>query len=148
MRAMALLALLALLVLPLPCFAQMYKCVDERGVTSYSDKPRPGCKGAEVDIKPSPRIGTAAPAPSRDLRQDEADFQRRRIQREREEEKAATSRAALERRCASLHIELQRLAGAGRLYTVNAKGEKKEVDEAARQARVSALKAEIERQCR
>ena len=37
-------------ILPLPVLAQMYKCVDERGVTSYSDKPRPGCKGGEVDI--------------------------------------------------------------------------------------------------
>lgn len=139
--------LLTALALPLPSIAQMFKCVDERGVTHYSDQPRPGCKGPEVDIRASPLVGSAAPRPAQDLRREEADFQRRRIAREREEEKAAAKRAALERRCAALHTELLRLAAAGRLYTVNAKGERTEVDDAARAARMASLKGEIARQC-
>jgi hypothetical protein len=139
---------LAALVVPIPCAAQMYKCVDPRGVTHYSDKPRPGCKGSEVDIRPSPPMGNAAPRSPQDLRQEEADFQRRRIAREGEEEKAAARSAALERRCASMQTELQRLASARRLVTVDAKGERRDVDDSDRHARIASLKAEIDRQCR
>ena len=139
-------ALFLLLVLfPLPGFAQMYKCVDERGVTQYSDKPRPGCK--EVDIRSSPPLSGTAPRPTQDVNRDEADFQRRRIERERAEQKAASQRAALERRCAALHTELQRLATTRRLVTVDAKGERTEVDDATRNARMATVKAEIARQC-
>lgn len=42
--------------------AQMYKCVDERGKTNYSDKPQPGCK-KEKAIAPNP--GPQAPAQMR-----------------------------------------------------------------------------------
>jgi len=140
---------LLLVVFPLPGFAQMYKCVDERGVTTYSDKPRPGCKGGEVDIRPSPpTTGSAIPREGQDLGRQEADFQRRRIERERAEEKAASQRAALERRCSSLHTELQRLATTRRLVTVDAKGERTEVDDATRNARMATLQAEIAKQCR
>lgn len=51
MRLVVFFALLTLL--PLSGLAQTYKCVDERGLTSYSDKPRSGCKGSQVDIRPS-----------------------------------------------------------------------------------------------
>ena len=139
---------MALLALPLPCLAQMYKCVDERGVTHYSDKPRPGCKGSEVDIRASPPVGSAAPRSAQDLKQQETEFQRRRIAREREEEKAAAQRATLERRCAAMHAELQHLGTARRLVTVDAKGERTEVDETTRNARLASLKSEIDRQCR
>src|SRR6185503_2638718 len=57
--------------------AQMYKCVDERGVTHYSDKPSPGCKGKEVDIQPIPPIGGQVEPRSRDAAREDADFQRR-----------------------------------------------------------------------
>ena len=40
------LALTVLLLACAPAYAQMYKCVDSRGVTHYSDKPLPpSCKG-------------------------------------------------------------------------------------------------------
>ena len=44
------LALALLLAVALPAHAQMYKCVDARGVTHYTDKPLPGCKGGAVNI--------------------------------------------------------------------------------------------------
>jgi hypothetical protein len=135
------------LSLPLTALGEMYKCVDERGVTQYSDKPRPGCKGSEVDIRGSPPMGGAAAPSARDLKQDEADFQRRRIAREKDEENAAAQRAELERRCASMRTELQRLSTVRRLFTVDAKGERTEVDEAARNARIAGVKGEIARQC-
>ena len=44
-------ALALLLPRAAPAHAQMYKCVDARGVTQYSDKPCPDGKGREVDIQ-------------------------------------------------------------------------------------------------
>ena len=146
MKAVLLLAALAL-ALPLPAAAQMYKCVDERGVTHYTDKPRPGCKGGEVDIRGSPSISGGVARPPQDVNQQEADFQRRRIERERADEKSAAQRARQEERCAGMHLELQRMSSARRLVTVDAKGERTEVDEAARNARIENLKSQIGRQC-
>src|SRR5205814_366739 len=56
------LALTVLLLACAPAYAQMYKCVDSRGVTHYSDKPLPpSCKGGAVKIRATPpAAGTAA----------------------------------------------------------------------------------------
>ena len=97
----------ALLLAPGVVFAQMYKCVDERGTTSYSDKPCVGAKGAQVDIHGAPPISGKLQAPSEDLGREEAEFKRRQRERER---KAATERAALQRRCTTLRQEQARLA--------------------------------------
>jgi hypothetical protein len=54
------LALTVLLLACAPAYAQMYKCVDQRGVTHYSDKPLPpSCKGGEVKIRAT---GTSKPS--------------------------------------------------------------------------------------
>jgi hypothetical protein len=128
--------------------AQMYKCTDERGRTTYSDKPGPSCKGGEVDIRPSPPAGGKAAAPGgRDLAEQEAEFQRRRIQREQADEKAAAQRARMEQRCASMHTDLARLQSARRMVSVDAKGKQTVMDDAARTARAERLKAEIAKQC-
>jgi len=47
-----------------PAFAQVYKWVDERGVTHYGERPPQGAKATEVQNKlASPAPGSAAPAP-------------------------------------------------------------------------------------
>jgi len=57
------LALTVLLLACAPAYAQMYKCVDSRGVTHYSDKPMPpSCKGGAVKIRATPPAGTGAPS--------------------------------------------------------------------------------------
>ena len=57
------LALTVLLLSCAPAYAQMYKCVDSRGVTHYSDKPLPpSCKGGAVKIRAAPPTGTSAPS--------------------------------------------------------------------------------------
>src|SRR5438874_2096605 len=55
-------ALLASLLLAAPPVeAQMYKCVDARGKTQYSDKPIPGCKNTTTVERPPPPPARAAP---------------------------------------------------------------------------------------
>ena len=53
----------ALLALALPAQAQMYKCVDARGKTQYSDKPIPGCRSEKtIETPPPPPRAASAPA--------------------------------------------------------------------------------------
>jgi hypothetical protein len=128
--------------------AQMYKCVDERGVTHYSDKPRPGCKGGPVNIKPSPRMSGEPEPRKEDLKREEREFQRRRIERGRAEEKEARAAEAQRRRCERLKADVHRYSVARRIYTGDGKGERTFMDDATREAKLAELKAQIERQCR
>ena len=49
-----------LLASALPAQAQMFKCVDARGKTQYSDKPIPGCRTEKTIEAPPPRAAPAA----------------------------------------------------------------------------------------
>lgn len=118
----------------------MYKCVDERGVTHYSDQPRPGCKGGKVDIQPIPSLsGQAAPPPSDVARQD-ADFKRRQIELQ---ESAAKEKAALDQRCARLRQDLEWLSSGVRISQRNAQGERVFVDDATRDTRLAQVKEQL-----
>jgi len=140
--------LTALLLLALPAQAQMHKCVDERGVTHYTDKPRPGCQGGEVDIRgQEPISGKVAPG-KEDLGAAERDFQRRQIQRGGEEAAEAKRQREQARRCVSLRSEAQRYSAQRRIATTDAKGERLFMDDAAREAKIAQLNAEIAQQCR
>lgn len=128
---------LAVLLLALPAHAQMYKCVDARGVTEYSDKPCPGGKGKEVDIQGQPPIsGKVAPYRD-DMEAAERDFQRRQAQQERERQAEIRARESQQRLCATRQAELQRASSIRR-----------PADAEAHDARLARLQAEVARICR
>jgi Domain of unknown function (DUF4124) len=133
---------LALLLLALPTLpvrearAQMYKCVDARGVTAYSDKPCPDGKGKEVDIRGQPPISGAVTPYREDLKAAERDFQRREAQRERERQADAKALETRKRRCTALRAELER-----------ANSVRNPADSVAHDARLARLNAEIARSC-
>lgn len=126
----------------LPAAAQMYKCVDERGVTHYSDKPRPGCKGGPVNIQASPPIAGSIQAAPSDLAEQDADFKRRQIERERAE---AAGKAALAERCAATQREYGFYSSGGRLVRLES-GKAVYVDDATREAKLASLR-EVLRGC-
>ena len=102
----SLLALLgAALTAGAPAQAQMYKCVDERGVTHYGDELRPGCKGGAVDIRPSPPASGELQPRKEDMQREEREFQRSRIERGRAEEKEARAAEEQRKRCERLKLE-------------------------------------------
>jgi hypothetical protein len=129
-----------------PAAAQMYKCVDARGVTHYADKPTPGCANAAVDIRPSAPISGRLAAPAQDTAQQEADFRRRQLERGEAERAAQEQRASLERRCTALRQERGLLASGSRLVRYDARGERVFVDDAARAQRLAEVDAAL-RQC-
>ena len=128
------------LCLPALAWAEMYKCVDERGVTSYSDKPRPDCKGGQVNIRSSPSSSGQGVPPARDVAGQDADFKRRQIEREQAETK---DKAVLERRCASLRREESWLSYGGRITRTDAQGQRVFMDDAARDARLAQVKEQL-----
>ncbi|MGH8725137.1 MAG: DUF4124 domain-containing protein [Burkholderiales bacterium] len=138
MRRLALAALLAAIG---PAHAQMYKCVDERGVTHYSDKPSQGCKGGKVDIQASPPLsGTAAPRRPEDLARQDAEFKRRQLEREQAE---AGDKKALEQRCGRLRQELAVLSGGTRVGRITPQGERIYMEDATRDARLAQLREQM-----
>jgi hypothetical protein len=138
---------LALLLVALPAQAQMYKCVDARGVTQYSDKPCADGKGKAVDIRAQPPIsgklqGAGDPGAA------ERDFQRRQIERAREEEAVAARAQQNKQRCAAMHSQLDFLTRFNTISKMNEKGERVYMDDATRNAQVQQLKSAIARDCR
>jgi hypothetical protein len=110
--------------------------VDAKGKLNYSDKPCPtGSKGAEVDIKGQPPISGRLEPQKIDPAREEQDFQRRRIESERQAKNEERERENRRRQCSSMQAELERL------------GRARVVDEKARDERMAKLRAEIGRQC-
>lgn len=127
-------ALWLVLLVASPAWAQMYKCVDQNGVTHYTDAPRPGCKGGQVDIRPSPPISGALGGRAEDFARQEAEFKRRQGERSRAE---AKERAALQARCKRLRGELARLSSGRPLARIDASGERVYVPDQEREQRVA-----------
>ena len=139
MRPACFVACLALLVPAAQ--AQMYKCVDQRGVVTYSDKPSPGCKGGPVDIQPIPPIsGQLAAPPKSSSPQQDADFKRRQMERERQE---TLDKSAQMERCQRVHQEIAWLSGGTRVSRINDAGERVYMDDATREARLTQLRQAV-----
>jgi hypothetical protein len=117
---------------------QMYKCKDAKGVMHYSDKPCPtGSKGAEVDIKGQPPISGKLQPQKMDPAREERDFQRRRIEEQRQAKNEERDRQARQRQCASMRSELERLETRRNVG----------MDDTARQQRMGQLRTDIGRSC-
>jgi hypothetical protein len=122
----------------------MYKCVDERGVTHYADRPTPGCPNAKVEIRPSAPLSGGLAAPAEDTARQEADFRRRQMDREQAEQAARAERAQKESRCAVLRQENAVLSSGRRLVRIDENGQREYVDEAVRERRLAEVRAALE----
>ena len=134
--------LLGLLLVAAACHAhaQMYKCVDARGVTRYTDAAGPGCK--EVAIRASPPISGEIQPPAEDLARKEAEFRRRQVERE---EGMAREQQALAYRCNLMRREQSALTTYRRIVKIDEKGEREYVDDAVRERRIAELQRELAR---
>jgi Domain of unknown function (DUF4124) len=140
MRLACFVACLALLVPAAQ--AQMYKCVDANGRVQYSDKPLPGCKGGPVDIQPIPPLSgqVASPPPPSSNAQQDADFKRRQMERERQE---TFEKSAQAERCQRVRQEIAWLSAGTRLSRITDSGERVYMDDATREARLSQLQQQV-----
>ncbi|MFZ1908012.1 MAG: DUF4124 domain-containing protein [Burkholderiales bacterium] len=128
-------------------FGQIYKCVDEHGVTQYADKPCRGLSGGAVDIHAAPPMSGEAAPHAEDLHQAERDFLRRQAQRREAEEAESKAAAADKARCESLRTRAQIYRQVGRISTLDANGQRHYMDDSTRAARLAELSADIARSC-
>ena len=143
--------ILALLLLALnasAAFGQVYKCVDERGITKYADQPCQGRSGGQVNIQASPPMSGEAAPHTEDLHQAERDFLRRQVQRREAEEAASKAAAINKERCESLRAQAHVYQQVARISTLDTNGQRHYMDDSTRAARVAELNAEIARSCR
>ena len=127
----------------------MYKWVDAKGVTHYSEDPPPDGKAQKVDIKPN---GPAQATPSTESWQDkEREMRRQLLERGDKEDarKAREERTERQRRarCLQARHELQVLAPGHPVYQVNEKGERVYLEDAEREAEARRWRKEAETWC-
>jgi hypothetical protein len=133
--------------------AQVFKWVDEKGVTHYGERPPQGQKAQPVETKP---LNTPAPGPAsspgkaqggENWQEQNLEFQRRRIQRERQAERDQQGAKDRQRRCNIARDDLRRLESSRRLYDLNDKGERVYLDDAGRTAALERARRSVERSC-
>ena len=129
-----------LLLAAIPAWGQMYKCVDERGVTHYTDKPQANCAGGQVDIRPIPPVSGKEAPRSSSLAGEDAEFKRRQIQREQAE---AREKALLQQRCTTLRSEYALLNSGIPIIKSNERGERVYLEDATRDARMAEIKEQM-----
>ena len=121
------LAFVVLLAAVLPASAAMYKWVDEKGVTHFSETPPPDGKAAtKIEPRPTPPSGPAT-RPAENWQEKDMDFRKRRLEKDQAEEKArdASERSAANRKnnCLRAQRNLHQLGLGIPLYVINEKGE-------------------------
>ncbi|HEV8645322.1 MAG TPA: DUF4124 domain-containing protein [Burkholderiales bacterium] len=121
-------------LLAIPALGELYKWTDAEGKVHYSDQPPPPNVKQPVTVKPrSPGSPTAAPeaggaaadTPKSYLEQD-AEFNRRRVEaaeREAAAKKAATEAAEKKKNCEQAKAQLARMQGGARITRLNEDGE-------------------------
>jgi hypothetical protein len=147
--------------------ATLYKWVDERGVTHYSETPPDKQKAQEMRIQPPPApstegvkpwqaptapgadSGKAAPPKTWQEKASEAQRRREAAEKQEEEERALAQEIAQERkkRCLAAQQNLHALQTDRPVYHINEYGERVFIDDAKRAAEIARAKREIQSYC-
>ena len=149
MRVGALVFFCIALWLAAPAAAEVYKWVDEKGVTHYGEKAPPNHKSRQVIIRDSgPRQGVAPDDAAATLKDKDIQFRQRQTLREQEEVKVAQEKAARDRWCRAARMQLGDLKTMRRIYDLDDKGERVYKSDAERDAELASREAELNQRCR
>jgi hypothetical protein len=140
--------LLIALALALPAAAQqMYKWVDEKGTTHFSEYPPPDGKGGKVDVKPAPANEKSYNPDS--WRERELESRQRRAQQAiTEETDRKREEASRAQNCRRAREGLDTMKNARRVYNLDEKGERVYLDEKQRAAELERHTRDAEKYCR
>ena len=135
--------------------ATIYKWVDEKGVTHYSETQPPKQKVREIQVQPTPPAGAESGKPAaKSWQEQELEFRKRHAERQeaakrQEEKEAAAKREALARkqRCILARQNLHTLQMQRAVYSINEKGERVFLDDKTRAAEIQRMKKEVESFC-
>jgi hypothetical protein len=143
-----LLKICVLWALLVPALAQVYKWVDEKGVTHYGERPPQGKKAEEVGQRlanPGPAPGKAAQPSWKDQ---DLEFRRRKIEAEQNEAKDKQREDAQRQACNQARDQLAQMRTARRLYRLDEKGERVFQSDDERNASVARLEQQVSERCR
>ena len=129
--------------------AALYKWVDEKGVTHYTEEPPPDRKATKIEIRndgPAPK--SEKPESWKDK---EVEFRRRRLEKERSDDaadaQAKKAAAVRHQNCVRAQDALDTLAHGHPVYRVNEKGERVYMEEAERDAETKRWRSEVDTWC-
>ncbi|HXF80615.1 MAG TPA: DUF4124 domain-containing protein [Usitatibacter sp.] len=128
---------------------QMYKWVDEKGVTHYTDSPPTSGNAQKIDIRATPP--SAPVAPPQTFKEKEEKTRGERVQKSQEAQKAeadeARAKALKKGRCIEARRQLQLLAIQRPLFSTNEKGEKVYLEDKDRQSEIDRWQAQVDTFC-
>lgn len=134
-----------------PAHAQVYKWVDEKGVTQYGQKPPADNKVQKMQLPDAPpaaaRGAAAAKDPLATVRDQDTEFKRRQIARQAAETKAFEEAANRNQWCNEARDDLERKRHA-RIYDLNDKGERVFKSDVNRDAFLARIEAEYKQHCK
>ena len=136
-------ALAIVLAAALPAAAQaLYKWVDEKGVTHYSESPPEKGSAAKIELKVPPGGAPAAP----DWKEREIESRKQRIERD---QAAREAREAAEkaRRCRAAQVALDLLRNGRRVYKLDDKGQRVYLEDEQRPALIQERERDARENC-
>jgi uncharacterized protein DUF4124 len=138
------------LALATPLAHAMYKWVDEKGVTHYSETPPADGKAEKIEIKPAVPAAAGKAAPET-WKQRDLDSRQKRIERDHQEEeglaKAKRDSAARQDQCRRARRELSVLETQVPVYALNEKKEKVYITDEERAREIADWKKLIQENC-
>lgn len=132
-------------------FAQaMYRWVDEKGVTHFSEHPPPGdAKATKIQPKVTPpSSGAAAPRGGpEDWKAQELEFRKRQVERGKREQAEEREKAEREARCADARKRLAFLEEHGAIYRRKDDGSRVYMSEEARESAIAEQRRAVRESC-
>ncbi len=126
---------------------QVYKWVDEKGVTHYGERPPQGSKASEVPNRlASPDPG--ASNRSEDWQQKDREFRQRKIESETVETQQQQEIARRQEQCNQQRDLLARLKQNQRIYTLGEKGDRVYMNDDDRDAAIARQEKLVSERCR
>lgn len=129
----------------------MYKWVDEKGTTHFSEHPPPdGKKAAKVEPKVTPPSSPATAAPKSDAqswRAQEAEFRKRQVERGQRDQAEQRERAERGQQCSEARRRLTSLQNTNLIYRDNEDGTRSYLNEAQRESAITRQREAIREVC-
>jgi hypothetical protein len=126
----------------------MYKWVDEKGVTHFTQDPPPaGAKGGKIEVKPTPPSTQHTADDAATWKERARVLEDQRHEREKGEKSAEREKSLRDERCRRARMALDQL-NTRRLYTVDAKGERHFMEDSERAAETERVSKAIAENCR
>lgn len=126
---------------------QIYKWVDDKGVTQYTTTPPPS--GKAQAIKTAPAQGSPGTA-ARSWQEQEIEFRARQVEQaevQHKQERAQKDAARRRTECALAQRDLRNLHEQRPVYRVNEKGERQYLDDAQRAEAERSTRSFVDREC-